>query len=83
MADSAPAASRVHAILLDGLRQRFTFPRAAGIPQLVEVAAIYDEGYDLAHKFVLSTEPGRSQALALTKLEEACFWAARACLEKS
>lgn len=56
------------------LNKRFTYhaPKDDQIPRYGELRS---QGRQLATHIIAKTPPGREQALALTKLEEAIFWA--------
>jgi len=53
-------------------RFRYHGPKADQLPRY---AAIRDEARELAEHILEDCPPSRERSLALTKLEEACFWA--------
>jgi hypothetical protein len=56
------------------LHERFTYhPPKPGQPELYQ--ALRGKGKELAELIVASTPESREQSLALTNLEQACFWA--------
>ena len=58
----------------EDLTTRFTYhPPKEGQPEKYQ--CIRSEAHDLAKTIVTVTPPCREQSLALTKLEEAVFWA--------
>lgn len=64
------------------LHERFIYhPPKEGQPELYQ--ALRDKGKELAELIVASTPESREQALALTNLEQACFWANAAIARRS
>lgn len=60
--------------LAGDIRRRFTY-HAPKADQPQRYVVLRDAAHDLARLIVTETPPSREQALALTKLEEAIFWA--------
>lgn len=58
----------------EDLTRRFTF-HAPKDDQLIRYGAVRGEAKDLAELFYGNCPPSRERSLALTHLEQACFWA--------